>query len=50
MVQEDGKLHKEDVQRLCREMVNYIKKMYRDGVGVQRWYIKKMWRDGIGKW
>ena len=35
MVQGDGRLHKEDVERWYREMVDYI---------------KKMWRDGIGKW
>ena len=38
MVQGDGKLHKEDVQGWCREMVNYIKKMSRD---------VSMYEDGI---
>ena len=33
--QGDGKLHKEDVERWYRAMVNYLKKMGRDGV--ERW-------------
>ena len=50
MVQGDGRLHKEDVERWYREMVNYIKnyvemRWYRAMVN----YIKKIWRDGIGQ-
>ena len=50
MVQDDGKQHKEDVERWCRAMVNYIKKLCGDEMvqGDGKLH-KKMWRDGIGQ-
>ena len=53
MVQGDGRLHKEDVERWYREMVNYIKKLCGDemvqGNGklhkkdMERWYRAGRW-------